>query len=206
MKRPTQGAAVTVAERHAALGWTRKQVADHLGVSVSTVRRLEDEGALTPMRNGEQDTRLHDPDQVRALGETRRRVGHGAVDGIPPRAQASGQDTIPYDEIFRLFESGIEPVGIVMETGIPPAHVRQALDAYYDLRNSEMVGMVALERLAAVEAQLASAVNMLAQLNAQLYARCQCPSCKTWIAPLFGVQYPCCGAHAAVRSLHPVGQ
>lgn len=201
---PTPGAAVTIAD--AEQGWTRRQVADHMGVSVSTVRRLEDEGALTPTRSGDQDTRLHNPAQVRALHATRQQAGQRTADRVPARPDAGGHDAIPYDEIFRLFESGLEPVGIVMETGIPPAQVRHALNAYDDLRNSEMVGMAALDRLAAVEAQLASAVNMLAQLNAQLYALCHCPSCHTWIAPRIGVQYPCCGVRVTVHSLHPASE
>lgn len=177
-----------------------------MGVSVSTVRRLEDDGALTPTRSGDQDMRLHDPAQVRALHAARQQAGRGAADRAPTRPDACGQDAIPYDEVFRLFESGVDPVGIVMETGIPPAQVGAALDAYYDLRNNEMVGMPALERLAAVEAELASVAHMLAQLNAQLYARCHCPCCDAWVAPRVTVQYPCCGARVGVPSLHPVDE
>ncbi|MCB9609047.1 MAG: hypothetical protein H6716_20815 [Polyangiaceae bacterium] len=187
-------------------GWTRRQVADYMRVSVSTVRRLEDEGALTPTRTGDQDTRRHDPQQVRALHAARQKEGQETGDRVPVRADARGQGTIPYDEIFRLFESGLEPVGIVMETGIPPAQVREALEAYYDLRNNEMVGVPALERLATVEAELASLADMQAQLNQQLYARCRCPRCHTLNAPWVTVQYGCCGAHVAVPSLHPASE
>ena len=188
-----------------ALGWTRRRVADELGVSVTTVRRLEKSRVLTPSSSDDRQTRLHDPDQVRALQQERQRTGAGFNDERPPRSRTRSDGEIPYAQIFELLDDGFDAVAIVRETGVLPEHVRHALEWYYDLQNDDLVALSALERLTNAEQHVVDLTRTVAGLVAQTYRRCTCPNCGAASVPIIPARYVCCGALAEVPGLHPPG-
>jgi transcriptional regulator with XRE-family HTH domain len=114
---------------------TRKAVAEALGVSKSTVRRLEEDGDLTPAEIRPDGTRLFDVEQVRSVEHVERRV-------VRTRAPASSPDA--YDGLmaqtaFDLFDAKVELVDVVKRTGFDPRAVAAMYHQWCSLRGGFFV-------------------------------------------------------------------
>ena len=119
--------------------WTRGRVAKELGVSVSTVRRLERAGRLTP-ELGEGQVRLHLPEQVREIAAELAMEPGGAAtaqhhrawgpnltstDDVEGRASVDGGTAHPSvaARVFAEFERGAAPTDVVVLLEVAPGHV-----------------------------------------------------------------------------------
>ena len=155
----------------------RARAARELGVSVSTVRRFERDGQLTP-QIGEGQVRLHDPEQVRALaaelarqpGGVASAQGHRAwVPNVTPsddeedRGSAGGGTVHPSvaARVFAEFEQGSAPTEVVVLLEVAPGHVEDLYVRWCRMRELPLAldhAEVAAElqaRVAALEAALA---------------------------------------------------
>lgn len=102
----------------------RAEVAELLGVSVSTVRRLERDGTLRAVVDAEGATRI-DPGSIRPTQNQRR------IDD--PELEPDGEEPSCVEVEARVFAAlgrGMAPVQIVYELGIPSADVLAAVDAW----------------------------------------------------------------------------
>lgn len=98
---------------------TRRQVADRLGVSTSTVRRLEfDE--LSPILDDSHVWRF-DETEVDALAAKRPR-NHSRVSSV--RRRRRGKEGQVAARVFQMFARGMSLAQIVVATRQPPAAIR----------------------------------------------------------------------------------
>jgi hypothetical protein len=88
----------------------RSEVARRLGVTTTTVRRLE--GTVLHPRVNEKGERLFDPSEVERAANSR---------STKPAPEASGEVAA---EAFRLFRQGYDLEDIVMRLKQPPATIR----------------------------------------------------------------------------------
>ena len=114
---------------------TRKQVADRLGLSVSSVRRLEREGVLTPAI-GQGGVRLFCTDQVEAVRVYRER--NEEPEGLPtvPAAQTlAPTDGALAALAFAHFDQGETPIQVVQALELSPDRVKQLYTQWRELGN-----------------------------------------------------------------------
>ena len=156
----------------------RNEVADILGTSVSTVRRLEG-STLRPIV-GERGEHLFHEEHVRELVVQRTRVtsqGHDAYDG-PTAAVA-----------FELFDSGQGPVEVVKRMKLDPRAARALHREWVELRGGFFVGAEALAKLEGI----AFLRDLLPVTNGEELVRMleaceveQCASCKRRVPSFCG--------------------
>jgi len=188
-------------------------VAQHLGVSVATVRRLEASGKLHP-EIGARSVRLHDPAEVRALREFRA-VQEGTGPSVdvetepedPPwtptedlDSGADGRDpsTPSHGAIFCLLRRGLDPTEVVEELDIPAQHVHMAMTWFKRLRQEALLPPDSRDELR----EIRSMVNVLGESLTKLYLRfasvVQCPRCGGSSYLAVRAHSQCCGAQLDV--------
>lgn len=114
---------------------TRKQVADRLGLSVSSVRRLEREGVLT-LAIGQGGVRLFSTEHVEVVRAQRER--NKEPEGLPTVSAA--QTLAPTDGAlaalaFAHFDQGEAPIQVVQALELPPDRVKQLYSEWCELGN-----------------------------------------------------------------------
>jgi hypothetical protein len=102
---------------------TRKEAADALGVSVSTVRRLEFAG-LNPVCDGSGTWRF-DPSEVAAISPRKRKAPVRA--SKLARLRREGKIAA---RVFRLFERGADLTHVVVTVKLPPQTVQKLYDQW----------------------------------------------------------------------------
>jgi hypothetical protein len=111
----------------------RGEVAARLGVSPTTVRRLEERGELHPVV-GDGGERLFDPAEVERLAATRAgEAGSGQVSPPAAPSRSPGNSGDLAARAFALFDSGKLPWEVVVETHEPPEVVAKLHGEYVRL-------------------------------------------------------------------------
>jgi len=117
---------------------TRRQVADRLGLSISSVRRLEREGVLTP-EIGEGGVRLFSAEQVEQV-----RMHREAEPKAQP-APSVAEALVPIDGAlaalaFAHFDQGETPIQVVQVLELPPRTVKQLYSEWRELGDLALEG------------------------------------------------------------------
>jgi DNA-binding transcriptional MerR regulator len=117
-------------------GLTRKQVADRLGVSIATVRRLEESGELVPRRVGEREERRFDPEAVEVLAEARTSAT-GIDPEDAPEARPQDDRKIAWGDIFWQLERGARASDLMIEHGLHPTEMAQGIKWFAQIHGLE---------------------------------------------------------------------
>ena len=146
----------------------RSEVAEVLGASVSTVRRME--GLTLRPIVGERGEHLFHEEHVRALVVERTRVTSQSADGY---------DGVMAAAAFEIFDAGDGPVEVVKQLKADPRAVRTLLREWADLRGGFFVGAevaAKLEKVAVLEGlfPVATDVQLLQILDDCQPALCEC--------------------------------
>lgn len=119
---------------------TRSQVAERLGLSVSSVRRLEREGTLTP-EVGDGGVRLFAQEQVDALAAQRQveppPESSAATTTATPQPPADGALTAL---AFAHFDQGETPVQVVQTLELPAPTVKALYRQWRELSDLVLEG------------------------------------------------------------------
>jgi hypothetical protein len=156
---------------------TRRQVADMLGVSIATVRRLE--GRTLHPSVGPGDVRYFARDEVEAVAFSMRGAA-GSVSGAlgpapsanPRPGPGSTAASIGPDlsggvaaEVFSDLDRGASPAAIVVSRRLPPDIVRRLHREWTDLRALAANVPDGAQRLGAVEQQVADLTALVRTLS-----------------------------------------
>lgn len=147
---------------------TRGEVAAILGISVSSVRRLESN--VLPAVVDESGTHLHSEKRVLAYKLQRAAAGVGS----------GGDAGVLASSAFECFDQGASPVDVVKELKVTPRAARDLLVEWADLRGGFVVSGAAaakLQRLAwgCDEIDVKSGDDLVALL--EQFEKTECASC-----------------------------
>ena len=116
---------------------TRKQVADYLGLSISSIRRLENEGVLIP-EVGEGGVRHFSEDQVEAV-KADREAEAGPRNAAPTIAQTlAPTDGALTALAFAHFDRGETPVQVVQALELTAPLAKLLYEQWRELRELPM--------------------------------------------------------------------
>src|SRR5690606_30560709 len=118
-------------------GLTRKQVADRLGVSIATVRRLEESGELVPRRVGEREERRFDSHAVEALAQTRASAAGGEAEGPPESRAQVGARKLPWGDLFCSLANGARVADLLIDYDLTPAELESVIEWFVRLHRME---------------------------------------------------------------------
>lgn len=150
---------------------TRKQVADALGVSPTTIRRLEDAGQLHPVKDSSGCNRF-DPSEVESA-----RLARSETTAAAASSSGAGSTSTPTTLdgelaalIFEELEQGLTPTDIVREHAISPQLVSSAVTAYHHLRELGGSAPDSVQRLELLEQALSQRTAEVFALSERLAA------------------------------------
>jgi len=150
---------------------TRASAAERLGVSISTLRRLE--GIDIHPTTGPGGVRLFDPADVDALAQKRK-----------PRPEVSPGGELAA-QVFALFQSGAEPVDVVVHLKLDPERVASLHRTWCEMRCVFTVSLPGREKIARLlfagphQPPLDACLKSEAQLIGALQESTACGACDT---------------------------
>ena len=147
--------------------WTRGQVAEALGISVTSVRRMEGV-ELHPAIDERNGQRLVDPEAVRALAEKREatRAASGAggqADSSAERRSVEAREIAA--TVFEELDAGVGLTEIVTRHRLPPTAVRELCGLWKELKLLDVNLPSVPAAVAKLEEQVADIFEQLAALT-----------------------------------------
>ena len=191
---------------------TRASVARALGISISTVRRLEDRGVLHPWVDPENQQRFFDAAEVETvrLGmRNRPERSHEAAASDEaqasdpclnaPAADPAADATVDpkpavFATVFDELDAGAELTSIVRKHRLSPRVVRACFEEWVELKSRDLNSPSVPKTLAGLQEAIAEVADLLdGNLTAGLPARFECSECGT--SGLVAAQIKCtaCG-------------
>jgi len=162
---------------------TRRQAAVRLGISPTSVRRLEKRGDLSPTL-GDKGKRLFEPGEVDALAVSRRPPASVAGNDPLPEGTSPSAEISVDARVFQQLEEGQTLPQVVCILGLPAVEVEASYERYVHLKRIDLQTpsvpaelAAAVSRLESVEARLrqvengAERVHRAAELATELHAR-----------------------------------
>jgi len=143
---------------------TRRQVAVRLGISPTTVRRLEERGDLSPTL-GDEGQHLFEPGQVDALAFSRRPPASGAGTDPPPEGTTPSAEISVDARVFQQLEDGKTLPQVVCILGLSAAQVEASYERYVHMKQIDLQAPSVPAELAAMVSRLESADVRLTQLE-----------------------------------------